>query len=175
MAYLYACLFSNSVVKVGRSIDADSRIHQHEERVRCMGITLADCLSVECVGSAAAGEAALIERCIEAATNRHASEWFEGLDFAEVRKWVFQFAEDPGKPVREFADADGRVDFRYVIKSLSAAGYKQNELAHYCRCNQSSISDLVSGKTRDPSYFIGAKLMELQKSILREQPPGPPG
>jgi DNA-binding transcriptional regulator YdaS (Cro superfamily) len=90
--HLYACRFSNSVVKVGRTLFPQARLAAHERRVACAGITLVERHTAACVGHLGAAERALIERCSASARSRNSSEWFEGLDFAAVKRWVDEFA-----------------------------------------------------------------------------------
>lgn len=88
MQYLYACLFSNGHVKVGRSTDPISRIASHEERVSCLGIELVERHIFECAGPVVPAEASLIARCVAAAEKTHKNEWFSGLDFGDVVEWA---------------------------------------------------------------------------------------
>lgn len=92
MEHLYACLFSNGVVKVGRSAAPVARIDEHATRVRCMGFLLVQHEIRQCDSAAVAREAMLIQRCATAAEKRHLNEWFEGLAFSDVRAWLQEAA-----------------------------------------------------------------------------------
>jgi DNA-binding transcriptional regulator YdaS (Cro superfamily) len=92
MSHIYVCHFSNGYIKVGRSIDALSRIALHADRVACVGIELVAHHIVACLGDSEQPEAALIDKCNTEAIKRHKSEWFEGLEFASVCMWADTFA-----------------------------------------------------------------------------------
>lgn len=90
--HLYACLFSNGTVKVGRSAFPHARIASHERRLSCAGVTLSSRHVAVAVGHIVPAEAALIERCRRAADQCNSSEWFAGLQFAQVCAWVDEIA-----------------------------------------------------------------------------------
>jgi hypothetical protein len=92
MNYLYACLFSTGVIKIGRAKNAGKRIRQHTERVSCLGVTLQASESVACADDPVAAESALIRRCQETAGVRHKREWFDDLEFSDVVDWMRQEA-----------------------------------------------------------------------------------
>lgn len=94
MQYLYVCHFSNGHIKVGRSIDPQSRIAAHVDRVACVGIELVEHHVVECVGHSQPAEAALIDRCADAAKKRNKNEWFEGVDYLCVCEWANEIAAE---------------------------------------------------------------------------------
>lgn len=100
MESLYVCLFSNGHIKVGRSIDPQSRIATHADRVSCMGVVPGLSAWQECKGSAVQAEAELIARCQAAATACYLNEWFSGLDFDTVAQWLGEAAdkERPAQP-----------------------------------------------------------------------------
>jgi DNA-binding transcriptional regulator YdaS (Cro superfamily) len=86
--FLYVCQFSNGHIKVGRSIDPQSRIAQHADRVSCMGVEMVEHFIAECVCPAYEREQALISQCADAASRRFKSEWFDGLDYPTVCEWA---------------------------------------------------------------------------------------
>jgi len=160
-AHLYVCSFSNGFVKVGRSADPDARIAQHEARVSCLGVLLNEKFIAATTGGSVAAETALIQACSQHAKARHKNEWFEGLNFTEVCEWAQRFAEEAyPEPVLIYQE-DGRVDFRRVLRALSARGMSQTEIAEACKCRQPSISDIATGKTQDPCYSVGSALIAL--------------
>jgi hypothetical protein len=166
MESLYVCLFSNGHIKVGRSASPDTRIKQHQERVACFGVTLEQSYKTECADSPEAREYALISRCTAAASQRHQREWFAGLDFNDVWRWAAEVAHgDFDIPKAPDLDA-GLPDFRALVASLKAAGYTQADMAAECGCGQSSISDIATGVTKDPSYSVGAALMRLAQEVV---------
>jgi hypothetical protein len=159
--FLYVCAFDNGAIKVGRSSDPDSRVAQHEDRVSCFGVLLAEKHTVECVGHIIAAEAELIRRCTDAATKRLKHEWFFGLAYAEVREWANECAAAAPPPVVIVRTEDGKIDFSAVIRALSASGISQVEIAARCKCSQPTVSDLQTGRIKEPSYSIGATLLEM--------------
>ncbi len=50
---------------------------------------------------------------------------------------------------------------RVITQAKERRGLTQSQLAALAGCSQFCISHLESGKTRDPRYSIGAKLIEL--------------
>lgn len=170
MESLYVCLFSNGHIKVGRSIEPDSRITSHAGRVACMGVSLKAASKYVCAESAHVAEASLIARCDQDATKRHKSEWFEGLEFATVCGWAEAFASKVTPPDEPFVIDLDNPDFKAILARLKRAGRTQIEIAIYCRCSQPSISDIATGITRDPSYSIGSALIRMVNS-LRELSP----
>lgn len=92
--HLYACLFSNGVIKIGRSSSPVSRIAQHEARLLVAGIDLVESHFVECVSDVLQAEAALIRKCDAVMTSvKRGNEWFENLVFEDVRHWVDHFCQ----------------------------------------------------------------------------------
>jgi hypothetical protein len=161
MESLYVCLFSNGHIKVGRSIDPQARIASHVDRVSCVGVELAAHITVECAGASEPREASLIGRCAEAATRRFKNEWFDGLDFAVVSEWAREAAALSDEDMR-LPDAEPPTAWAGIVKSVQRrTGLNQCQLAQECGCSQPSISDLVTGRTREPSYSIGKRLMDL--------------
>lgn len=92
--FLYVCEFSNGHIKVGRSINAAARIAQHQERVSCMGVELMRRDAELCLGDSHAAESQLIERCSRAAAERFKNEWFVGLEFVHVLRWMKEAARE---------------------------------------------------------------------------------
>jgi hypothetical protein len=170
MESLYVCLFSNGHIKVGRSADVGERIRQHMERVSCLGVKLQHSMHFPCVGSAARAEAALIARCNEKAKGRHKNEWFYGLLYTDAAMWAEECAAlaEPAAEVQPEIDYDSP-DFRSVLAHLKLAGRTQVEIALYCGCGQSSISDIATGVTKDPSYSVGSALLRMAR-LTESQP-----
>lgn len=167
MESLYVCLFSNGHIKVGRSIDPESRIATHADRVSCLGVELVDSFSVACVGPAYRAESVLIALCNEKANRKNKSEWFEGLDFADVVEMARGCAAMQIESAKALASIDyDKPDFALILAHLKAAGHTQIAVAGACGIRQPSISDIASGKTQDPSYSVGAALIRLAKSSL---------
>ncbi len=95
MSHLYVCRFSSGHIKVGRSIDPESRVAQHAERVACVGVELVEYRTFACTGDVGVAEAALIEKCDAECERRLKSEWFEGLSFESVCAWCGDIASTP--------------------------------------------------------------------------------
>lgn len=163
MDSLYVCLFSNGLIKVGRSSTPNERIKTHRDRVACVGLSLDQSYVTECPDNDEGREQALLNRCCAAATKRHQLEWFEGLSFDEVCRWAYDAAHTlTDMPL---SMAEGIPNVREIAKKLRTAGYTQWDIARFCGCGQSSISDIASGKTLDPSYSVGAALIRLAQSV----------
>jgi hypothetical protein len=92
--HLYACLFSNGIIKIGRSSSPVARIAQHEARLLVAGIDLIESHFGECIGSVLQAELALIRKCEAVHRSvKRGNEWFENLVFADVRQWVDNFCQ----------------------------------------------------------------------------------
>ncbi len=94
MSFLYACLFSNGAIKVGRSSEPEARRQQHASRVACVGITMVEFRAAQVMGSAVHAEARLIDLCAQNATAQHRDEWFEGVAFDGAVDWMLAIAAD---------------------------------------------------------------------------------
>lgn len=131
MHYLYVCHFSNGHIKVGRSISPKSRIASHADRVACVGIELIEYHLAECVGHAAPAEDALIERCAAVATKRNRSEWFEGLDYLGVCKWVDECAQivtDYQQPIQQPKPPDKNIHIRRAFSVMGGPSEASRKL-----------------------------------------------
>lgn len=92
MGYIYVCLFSNGLVKVGKSVNPDARIASHRGRVSCLRVTLSEKQVFECKGDMNLTERALINACKSNAEQVSSSEWFSGLDFEYAKNVAAQCA-----------------------------------------------------------------------------------
>jgi putative transcriptional regulator len=143
MDNLYVCLFSNGLVKVGRSINPMSRIDQHVARVACLGVELAEYRTYGlAVLSGQAHEEFLIERCAAAASQRFKSEWFAGLDFMQVSAWAEEIAAK---------QIDAFVPFKAIRDLL---GVTQAKLAEGLGCTQTNVSLLDRGQLVMPETAV---------------------
>lgn len=59
------------------------------------------------------------------------------------------------------------MDWAQIIKDISSTGLRQEQIAAFCGCGQSTISDLAVKKGREPGYSLGTKLRELHKRCQR--------
>jgi transcriptional regulator with XRE-family HTH domain len=53
------------------------------------------------------------------------------------------------------------MDWTSLIAELTQLGYTQPEIAKQCGCGQATISDLASGKTKEPRHSLGEDLRRL--------------
>lgn len=61
---LYAVLFSNGTVKVGRGTDPEKRIREHSDRLSVVGISVSRAHHREAVDDVGRAESALIQRLV---------------------------------------------------------------------------------------------------------------
>lgn len=159
MEYLYVCHFSNGHIKVGRSIDPKSRIAAHAERVACLGVEMIEHHIAECTGRSAPAEQHLIKKCIDLSTGRNKSEWFSGLDYLEVCEIANTVASTHFLEVNTTEYRKGY--FQNLLEELSDLGVTQKFIVNHCGVGQSTISSIAVGKTQEPAYSLGVKLVEL--------------
>lgn len=55
------------------------------------------------------------------------------------------------------------MNWQNIIKELQAAGFSQPQIAARCECSQASISALSIGKTKEPNFTLGQKIMAMHK------------
>jgi DNA-binding XRE family transcriptional regulator len=155
MESLYACLFSNGHIKVGRSRNPAGRIGSHCVRVACMGVTLVDSFHVICDWDAAEAEDRLIRRCDQDASARFQNEWFAGLDFASVCDLVRHFAKPQADDDQPANDEVG-TNFRNLRKRLILT---QAELADLIGCTQGNVGFIERG--------LQTLMPQMAKRVLR--------
>jgi predicted transcriptional regulator len=61
-----------------------------------------------------------------------------------------------------------------IILDLQNRGFTQTEIAALCGVSQASISDLATGKTRDPSYLLGETLLRVHRRKCKPKPAAAP-
>lgn len=59
------------------------------------------------------------------------------------------------------------MDWSNIISELVAAGVKQVQIAEACDTSQGYISDLLNGKSKQPSWRIGDTLIRLHEQTVR--------
>lgn len=124
MESLYVCLFSNGHIKVGRSINPESRIASHAERVACMGVELIDWSTYD-AEEAERRELILIDLCAAfPGATRFKSEWFSGLEFGTVCEWARITSSRELSPQDSPDSAFGR----RLREARCAAGLTQSDL-----------------------------------------------
>jgi transcriptional regulator with XRE-family HTH domain len=52
------------------------------------------------------------------------------------------------------------MDWKKLLSEISGAGLTQKEVADYCGCSQSTISELSRGEIKEPAHSLGEKLIE---------------
>lgn len=60
------------------------------------------------------------------------------------------------------------MDWKDILRQLRERGWTQQLLADRVGASQSAISDLSSGKTKDPAHSIGRALVELLESGIHQ-------
>ena len=65
------------------------------------------------------------------------------------------------------------MNWQNIISKLNEAGLTQIKIAELTGASQTSISELHTGKTKNPGYSLGVALMELS-SQYAQLPPSPP-
>lgn len=55
-----------------------------------------------------------------------------------------------------------------TIALIKEAGYSQPQIAEYCKCGQSTISELATGTTKEPRYSTGQALQQLAAKAKRK-------
>jgi len=56
------------------------------------------------------------------------------------------------------------MDFKDILEKLISSGCTQQELAAECGCGQSTLSDIITGKTKEPRWNLAKKLLDLSKA-----------
>jgi transcriptional regulator with XRE-family HTH domain len=56
------------------------------------------------------------------------------------------------------------MDWQKIILELRATGLKQVDITEQTGISKATLSELRHGKTQEPSWSIGAKLLQLHKS-----------
>lgn len=60
------------------------------------------------------------------------------------------------------------MDWKSLISDIQTLGMSQPQIAAVCGCGQATISDLVSGKTKDPRHSLGVSLIALRDRLRLE-------
>lgn len=61
------------------------------------------------------------------------------------------------------------MDWKQLLKELDEAGMTQTQIAETCGTSQATVSDLARGVTKNPSFSIGAAVVELHKRAFMRQ------
>ena len=183
MEYLYVCRFSNGHIKVGRSIEPQSRIASHVERVSCMGVSLADHRTFPVIGPADLAESALIDLCAAVAEKRNKSEWFIGVDYAVACEWAAEcatriYAAAQASKFRTYflsLDRSDRIIFALDVGTSvghlnnCAYGYTTPNAALCVRIEQCSTGAVTRPDLRDDWRAIWPELVKKQTLKASEQ------
>ncbi len=151
--HLYAIEFESGIVKVGKSSRARQRIAEHVAQMSCAGLALVREEIALCIGNASSAESVLIGRCAAVASSQRRREWFTGLQFDEVVRWMKDAATNTPLP---------DTDAPYVVRSsdpwIDAGG------SYVCRacCKffplQAARSGYVCNECTDAGYRFLPKL-----------------
>lgn len=60
------------------------------------------------------------------------------------------------------------MDFKTVISDLMGAGLTQSQIGRLAGLKQGSITDLIRGRTQEPRYNAGRRLVALHKQVMRK-------
>lgn len=102
--YVYAVLFSDGWVKVGRGRDAQKRINCHISLSAMRGATAVDCRISGKILDSSRAEAALIALCGGYESSVFGREWFDGVDFALLASLIeSQFSGDSKEAFSEYS------------------------------------------------------------------------
>lgn len=65
------------------------------------------------------------------------------------------------------------INWQQVINNLRESGMAQAEIAEQCKVSQAAIQQLNSGKTKEPKFSIGEKLIYLlgSKAVKKQKTP----
>lgn len=55
------------------------------------------------------------------------------------------------------------IDWPNIIRALVASGLTQPQIAEACRCGQSTVSDMLNGKTQDPRTTTGLLMLSMAR------------
>jgi len=61
------------------------------------------------------------------------------------------------------------MDWKLIITELVASGSTQVQIAAVCGCSQATISELLRGLIKQPSYPIGEALLSMHKKHSRKK------
>ena len=59
------------------------------------------------------------------------------------------------------------MNWKLLIDQLQTVGINQTQIALACGCRQPTISDIYTGKTKNPTYSVGSTIKELHQKNLR--------
>lgn len=67
------------------------------------------------------------------------------------------------------------MDFKTLLQELKAVGLTQKQIADQCGCSQATVSEMERGKTLDPHFSIGSRMVALhaRKTKRRNRTPQP--
>lgn len=60
------------------------------------------------------------------------------------------------------------MDWKTTITEIMSTGWTQKQIAAFCNCGQSNVSDLLLGKVKTPGYDLGVKLLQLRRRCRRK-------
>lgn len=61
------------------------------------------------------------------------------------------------------------MDWKKVIQRIRKRGWSQARIGSHCGVAQSTISDIEHGRTKQPRFLLGMKLVEMDKSRVKAE------
>lgn len=147
--YVYAVLFSDGWVKVGRGRDAYARINTHKSISRMRGAEIVDFKVSGMLVDSKDAEKKLLALCESYGSSVHGNEWFAGVDFERLCCVIdSEFSGDSEEQFEEYRAAfDGRMSvFDKVLASSSRALSDllgRRHLAWDLACSHASIIEQI--------------------------------
>jgi len=60
-----------------------------------------------------------------------------------------------------------RIDWPCVLRELRVVGLGQKEVAGYAETSQAAISRLATGRTDEPTHYVGQRILDLHEQKVR--------
>ncbi len=158
LGQVYAVLFSDGWVKVGRGRNAQKRIDCHISASLMRGAKLVDSRISGLILDSRGAEAALIAMCGGYASAVHGREWFQGVDFDSLAALIDdQYSGDSQEKISEYLHAfDRKTDqvFAAIANQVSSApkftdadmGAWSSALEHASVLEQIYLDDCYGGQ-----------------------------
>ena len=55
------------------------------------------------------------------------------------------------------------MNIQHLLRKIIERDYKQDELAIFCSCSQATISQILNGRIKNPSYQIGSRIVDFAR------------